>query len=77
MTTTMTWDSTAFLVSIKARIDGCVCNALIIFIATPSISLLSPSGAVAADIDVPCSSSALSLPRLIIRLPVLFIILLV
>ena len=31
--TKMTWYSTAFLVSIKVRLDGHVCNALIIFIA--------------------------------------------
>ena len=31
--TMMTWDDTDFLVSIKVRLDGYLCNALLIFIA--------------------------------------------
>ena len=50
-TTKMTWDGTYFLVSINVRLDGRVCNALLIFIAHSSPSLLSTYGAV----DVPSS----------------------
>ena len=54
-TTTMPWDRTEFLVSIKIRIDGRVCNALLIFIAPPYPSLFSPSSAVTVNVNVPCS----------------------
>ena len=64
--TIMTQDSTAFLVSIKVRLDGRVCNALLIFIAPPSPSPFYPSGYFAAKLSVPFSSSALSLLRLLI-----------
>ena len=77
MTTAMTRDSTAFLVSIQLRLDGGVCNALLIFIALPSTSPFYPSVYVTVAVVVACSSSAPSLSRLLIRLPMLFILLLV
>ena len=55
--TKMTWDGTAFFVLIKLRLYGRVCNALIIFIDPPSLSPFSPSGFVAVNVAVPCSSA--------------------
>ena len=72
----MTWDGTDFLVSIKLRLDGRICNALIIFNTPPSPSMFSPSGDVAVEVAFLCSSSASSPPRLLILIPMLFILLL-
>ena len=57
-TTTMTWDSTAFLVLIKVRLDEHVCNSIIIFISPSYPSLFSSSSSVSVEVSVPCSSSA-------------------
>ena len=69
--------SLATTTMVKVRLDVSVCNALHIFIATPSTSSFSPPINVAANVVVPCSFSASSLLRLIIQLPMLFILLLV
>ena len=76
-TTTMTWYSTAFLVFIKVRLDGRVCNSLLIFIDPPSTPTFYLSRSVSVNVNVPYSSSASLLLRLLIRLPMMFIPLLV
>ena len=73
----MVWDGTAFLISIKVRIDGCVCNACHILIAPLPLSPFYPSGAVAVNVAIHCPPSASSVPSLLILLLMLFILFLV
>ena len=74
-TTTMTWDGMEFLVFIKARLDGSVCNKLLNFIAPVFLSPFSPPDYIAVDIIVSCSSSSLLFPRLLIQILMLLILL--
>ena len=50
----MTWDGAAFLVLITVRIDGCVCNTLLIFIDPPSPYPFSSYSDVTVDVTIPC-----------------------
>ena len=61
-TTTMTWDGTAFFVLIKLRLDGHVCNTILIFIVPPSSPLFSPSVSVAVNV-CGLSKTLISSPR--------------
>ena len=77
MITIMSWDGTELLVLIEVILDGRVCNELLIFIAPPYPLPFSTSSAVSVSVNVSWSSSASLLPRIIIKLPMLFILLLV
>ena len=52
-TTTMTWGSAEFLVSIKVSLDGRVFNAILVFVDPSSALPFSNSGDVAVGICVP------------------------